>query len=311
MPAVSVLMSVYNEKTEELRLSVESVLAQDFTDFELIIVNDNPERAELHTTLDTWSQKDARIRVLNNEKNIGLAMSLNRAAEEAAAPVLARMDADDISEQGRFRKEHASLQTSGCHLVCSVYSIIDEENRLIKSPEPGLNELQIKKVLPCWNVIHHPTVMMTKESFEAAGMYRDFPCAQDYDLWLRMLDRKARFLMLNEALLRYRVRSAGTTKTRHMQQFYTMEYIKTLHRERRRIGRDSFSRDHYNCYLQAHGVFDERAQKRFTESFSDKEKAASEFRNGSKARAAGLFISSFYKCPLLLELAAEKRILIQ
>ena len=71
---VSVIMSTYNESCEELSLSIGSILTQSHKNFELIIVNDNPSNHKLAAILDGFKRKDARIRVVENETNIGLSL---------------------------------------------------------------------------------------------------------------------------------------------------------------------------------------------------------------------------------------------
>ena len=75
-PKISVLMSVYNETVTEIEESVNSVLEQSFSQFELIIVNDNPERKDLVIFLHVLQSKDDRIIILENDENIGLARSM-------------------------------------------------------------------------------------------------------------------------------------------------------------------------------------------------------------------------------------------
>ncbi len=99
----SVLMSIYNESLEQIKESVLSILSQDYDDFELIIVLDKPERTDVKALLDEFN--DTRIVFLINEKNIGLALSMNIAASRATSNFFIRMDADDVCLQGRCRRE--------------------------------------------------------------------------------------------------------------------------------------------------------------------------------------------------------------
>ena len=71
-PTVSVVMSCYNEPLVWIQESIDSILSQTFSDFEFIIINDNPNRKELKDFLNNITQKDHRIKLINNEKNIGL-----------------------------------------------------------------------------------------------------------------------------------------------------------------------------------------------------------------------------------------------
>lgn len=105
MPKISVIMSIYKEPVEWVRQSIDSILAQTFSDFEFIIVNDRPDRIENTELLNEYKLKDCRIVVLANETNIGLTKSLNRALDIATGVYIARMDADDISLSHRFQTQ--------------------------------------------------------------------------------------------------------------------------------------------------------------------------------------------------------------
>ena len=89
-------MSSYNEPIEYVQKAVNSILNQTYKYFEFIIVIDNPNNSELISFLSSTANKDERIILLINKRNIGLAMSLNRALSVSTGGFIARMDADDI-----------------------------------------------------------------------------------------------------------------------------------------------------------------------------------------------------------------------
>lgn len=101
-PAISVVMSVYNGEAF-LAEAVESILNQTLPDFEFVIINDgsNDKTAEI---LSDYAKRDPRVRVFPQE-NKGRAKSLNRGIDLARAPVIARMDADDIAFPSRFEQQ--------------------------------------------------------------------------------------------------------------------------------------------------------------------------------------------------------------
>lgn len=253
MYKVSILMSTYNESIDELNESINSMLNQTFENFEFIIVNDNPKRKSSKRLLENYREKDKRIKIINNEKNIGLAMSLNKAAELAETEILVRMDADDISSPHRIEKQLNEIQ-KGYDFIFSPYILINEKSQPICLDRDWslkyYSPYEIHKELPIQNIIHHPTVMMTKDIFNRAGGYRDFPCAQDYDLWLRIYDVGSKFKMVDEALLKYRIRENSISKTKQFQQKKTLDYINKLFIERVKTGSDSYSKDRYNNFFK-------------------------------------------------------------
>src|SRR5581483_9504087 len=118
-PIVTVLMSVYNGE-RYLREAIESILVQTWQDFELVCINDGSTDQSREIVL---SFNDPRIRLVDNEQNLGLAKSLNKGLMLARGNLIARQDADDISEPDRLLKQVAFLeQWSEIVLVGSWYS---------------------------------------------------------------------------------------------------------------------------------------------------------------------------------------------
>ena len=105
-PAISVVLPVYNAEAY-VREAVESILAQTFTDFELIIINDGSTDGS-GAILRELAARDARI-VLVERPNDGLVSALNDGIKIARADLIARMDADDVSMPERFALQHARM----------------------------------------------------------------------------------------------------------------------------------------------------------------------------------------------------------
>ena len=258
---ISVLMSVYNESLGEIRQSVDSVLSQTYRDFELIVVLDQPGYAEGLALLREYAEQDSRVKVLVNEKNMGLALSMNRAAENAAGEYLLRMDADDICVPERFQLQYDAISTGQYDLICGNYDFMDEDGNLLPQKSTHYNDRQIDALLPYRNIIHHPTVIMKAELFHKMGGYRDYPCAQDYDLWLRMKCAGARMHMMPEKLIRYRVRQTSISVQKRYKQSCTGEYIRSLYREKNNLA--GYSYEGYLAYLDKRGVNDPAANEDF------------------------------------------------
>ena len=252
MTKVSVLMGVYNEEETQIDLAIKSILSQTFTDYELIIINDNPNNKKIGEFLSKEKKMSSKIKVYTNKKNIGLAVSMNEAFKFSKGKYIARMDADDISLETRLEKEVELLDSGNYDFVFSNYDIIDEKGSIIKenasryySPKDIINMIYEK------NIIHHPTVMMKRDIFARARGYRNFPCAQDYDLWLRLLTLNCRFYMINETLFQYRIRDKSTTSRKRVQQKITIEYSRQMLLERLTTGKDSYSYEKYEEYVES------------------------------------------------------------
>lgn len=249
---ISVLSSVYNETLEEIRESLDSILSQSYTDFELIVVLDRPDYAEGLALLQEYAAKDQRVKVLVNEKNIGLALSMNHAAENAKGEYYLRMDADDVCYPDRFQKQIDAIAGSDYDLVCGNYDFMDEQGNFLPQKPRVYTDGQLNTLLVYRNIIHHPTVIMKAKAFWEAGAYRNYPCSQDYDLWLRMKCNGCKMHMMPEKLIKYRVRQASTTVQKRYKQACTIEYIRKLYEQKNNLA--GYSYEGYLAYLEKRGV---------------------------------------------------------
>lgn len=253
-PTVAVIMSVYNEPLKYVKEAVDSILRQTFQDFEIIVVNDNPERLDYKTFFEAYH--DERITFHQNEMNLSLAGAMNVAASLTDARLLARMDADDIAESDRLEKEVKILNSGEYDLVFSRYSYIDEDSK------PCLKDKQILHYPPEQlmgalierPIIHHPTVMMTADILHKVGGYRKLEAAEDYDLWLRMIYARCRFYMIEDALLKYRINSRSISNQKWQRQMLTIFYIERLFIERLKFGVDSYSEGRCEEFLISNGL---------------------------------------------------------
>ena len=180
-PKISVVMSVWNGE-KYLREAIESILNQTFTDFEFLIVNDGSTDSSFEII---QGYQDERIWVINNEKNIGLTKSLNKAIKQARGEYIARQDADDVSLPDRFEQqvEYFEEHPEVALLGTSAYKI-DEQGkvlgRVIVPAKPGGNLLK-------GNQFNHGSTMLKREAVDRLGGYNElFRYVQDYELWLRM-----------------------------------------------------------------------------------------------------------------------------
>lgn len=262
---ISVLMSVYNESLDEIQQSIDSILLQSYREFELIIVLDNPNYTEGRNLLKQYSEKDARIHIYVNKVNVGLALSMNRAAKHAKGEFLLRMDADDVCFPNRFQIEYDLISKGDYDLVCGNFEFIDEDNNILSENTIVYTDSQLNALLPYRNIIHHPTVIMTTKIFNEVGGYRNYLCAQDYDLWLRLKCAGARMHMMPEKMIQYRVRSKSTTSQKRYKQSCTLEYIRALYRKQRMRG---YSYEGYLMYLEKRKADDPVAQKNFLENYN-------------------------------------------
>lgn len=263
MVKISVVMSTYNEEKQYLFDAVKSILNQTFKDFEVIIINDNPQRTDLIKILDEINKWSDKIKILNNDKNKGLAYSLNKGIRAANGEYIARMDADDIAVSDRLKKESNYLDNHpDIQIISGNCDYINSKNQTLgkKSPIPETNE-QIYKILPIGSDIIHPTVMMRKKSIINIGLYRNFPTAEDYDLWLRCLSNRYKFKSLNEILIHYRIRDNSMTHSDSLLLFLVENYQRQLYSLRKKNKLDNYSEKNLKAYLLEKGYYDQEFKR--------------------------------------------------
>jgi hypothetical protein len=185
-PVISVLMSVFNAE-RYLAEAIQSILGQTEGRFEFLIVNDGSRDASA-SILDRYAAQDSRIRVIHQE-NRGLIASLNLLLEEARAPLVARMDSDDVSRPERFAVQLAEMTANpGIAVLGTNTDELDADGAFFPCsdfhPEhPG----EIRERLMQASAMCHPSVMMRRDVIRALGGYRAaFRHCEDYDLWLRV-----------------------------------------------------------------------------------------------------------------------------
>lgn len=257
---ISVLMSLYNEKIEWIQKSIDSILNQTYKKFEFIIVVDNPNlNKNTYFYLLEISGKDKRIKLVWNEKNLGLAKSLNKGLKVASGEYIARMDADDISSPERLEKQLKFIRESEYDLVSANKINIDEDDNLI-SYDPCIKR-NPNTILQYSNIIVHPLVLVKTEVIKKMGGYRDLKNSEDFDLWLRMIDAGYKLGILNEYLLEYRIRSTSASVERRLEQYIINKYVIKLMTERKKYGYDTFSLESQESYLKAANITDKKKRR--------------------------------------------------
>lgn len=205
-PKISVLMPVYNG-SEYLQESIDSILHQTYTDFEFIIIDDA-------STDGTWeilklnSQRDDRIRLLQNSENLGLIKTLNKGIDAALGKYIARQDADDISMLNRFEREIDILESQpDCVMVSSDIQVVQNSSKkVIETLKRSCKPEIVAWYLLFYNHVGgHSQVMYRRDSVLALGGYSEAqPHIEDYELWCRFSEAEQKIVILPEVLLTYR-----------------------------------------------------------------------------------------------------------
>jgi len=223
---VSVIMSTYREQKEYLQIAIESILNQDFEEYEFLIAIDDPTNKELIAFINEYAEQNDKIRVFVNSKNLGLVSSLNKLLENATGEYIARMDADDYSYKCRLRKQYNYSVKNGLDIAAAYVKVVDESNRVIREMNklPLSNNL-IRRNLKYNNCLPHPVWFVKKTVYEELGGYNQVPYCEDYDFILRAREREYVFGNYNEVLLDYRMTRNSLSRSNLYKQYLSMKYI--------------------------------------------------------------------------------------
>lgn len=212
-PKVTVLMPVYNGE-KYLKDAIESILWQDYSDFELLIVNDGSTDQSEKIIL---SFSDKRIRLVNNGSNIGLVNTLNKGLELAEGEYVARMDCDDISAKNRLSVQVNYMEANTNVAACgSFYYLLLNGKKALADFPIHQDEMNCFLIFNC--PIAHPTVILRMSVIRNQKMkYRpEFLHAEDYDFWSRLTE-VASIANVKDALLDYRVHPNQITQNERLQ----------------------------------------------------------------------------------------------
>ncbi|NOZ78021.1 MAG: glycosyltransferase [Acidobacteria bacterium] len=216
-PRVSVLLPVLDARGF-LDACLTSVERQTFRDFELVAVDDG-SRDGSGDLLESWAQIDPRIRVFRRPHG-GLVSALNAGLELCRAPLVARMDADDachprrLELQLRWLASHPDAGVVSClvrhipvHRVAEGFRIYETWLNGLVSHEAMVRERFVESPLA------HPSALIRRQVLEAAGGWRDEGWPEDYDLWLRLVERGVRFGKTPQVLYFWREHAGRLTRT--------------------------------------------------------------------------------------------------
>jgi glycosyltransferase involved in cell wall biosynthesis len=215
LPEVSVLLPC-RDAEDTIAEALESVLAEHDVALELIVVDDGSRDQSAEVTA-AIAAGDPRVRMVRTPR-VGIGRALQTAVQAARAPLLARMDADDVSLPGRLRAQLTALRANPALAAIGTrveafpeYAVAEGMRRYLcwqnglLAPEDHRRQLFVESPL-C-----HPSVMLRADALAKVGGYRDGPFPEDYDLWLRLDAAGFALAKLSAVLLRWRHRPERAT----------------------------------------------------------------------------------------------------
>lgn len=208
-PKISVILPVYNS-VKYLAETIDSILNQTYTNFELIIINDaSTDNSE--KIIEKY--QDERIKYIKNETNMGVAYSSNRGIEIAAGKYIAKADSDDIYDYERLEKQLQVMEENSEYNICVFdMSIIDAKGNLIGEWNYNHSSDYLKAKLLFDSPLPNPTVMFRNNIFKELNCSYDesLKIAEDYDLFVQM-DNEFKVIHIPECLVKYRRHESNLT----------------------------------------------------------------------------------------------------
>lgn len=235
MPLISVAMSIYNGEAY-LAEAIDSILAQSFTNFEFIIIDDGSTDNSLKI-LREYEKRDTRIRLIARE-NKNLATTLNEIIDLAFGKWIARMDQDDIALPERFERQLAWLDATGADIGGSWVQFFGTSDKRVLMHAQSDEAIQMELLFG--SAFAHPSVMMKTELVKKLRYDKAWEKCEDYDLWERAARAGWKMTNIPEVLLHYRLHSNQISSNASLQQQSLTQKI------RHRYGQFFFDKSHLN-----------------------------------------------------------------
>jgi glycosyltransferase involved in cell wall biosynthesis len=209
-PLVSVVMPVYNAE-KYVKESVESILNQTYKNFELIVIDDGSKDKSFEIVAEL-AAKDKRIKLLKNDRNLGVSATRNKCIDFSDGEYVALMDSDDISLPKRLEKQVAFLsENRELGLLGSSVEVINEAGEIVgvwKYPETH-DEISVEMIFS--SPFASSSVIIRRDAVTRVKYNEDLIVAEDYDFYSR-LSKNTKTHNLKDTLVKYRINSKGLTR---------------------------------------------------------------------------------------------------
>lgn len=222
---VSVIMPAYNSEPF-VAASIESVLAQTYSDLELLIVDD-VSSDKTASVVESYMRKDPRIRFFRQPQNAGAAEARNRAIGEARGRYIAFLDSDDLWLPEKLHRQIGAMRTEKWPFTYTAYTRIDEQGQPLG--EVGVPSTVTYAELLKTCIIGCLTAVYDTEAFGKVLM-PSIRKRQDFGLWLRLLKMTPRAYGIREPLALYRVRSDSISSNKKSAALYTWRLYREVER---------------------------------------------------------------------------------
>lgn len=224
IPLVSVLIATYNSDAF-VKDTVESIINQTYKNLE-IVISDDCSTDNTIKIVENLQQKDSRIILIKNKKNLGIADNMNKGIMNCKGKYIAILDGDDWAYPYRIEEQVEIMEENPSVVLCSGYMDICDENLNIQTTRKyPLTDIDIRKAMVKYDPISHTSSMWRKDALLEIGLYSNkFPICRDYDLVVR-ISKFGEYRNIPKSLIKYRVRNNSETGKRIRQTQYYSFYI--------------------------------------------------------------------------------------
>ena len=209
MPTLSIVMPA-RDAEQTLPMAIQSCLAQTLPDFELVLV-DHGSIDGTFSLMKKYARRDSRIDVLKKTRTTPFATVANLAWQESRGQLIARMDADDFSyparlqHQTRFLADHPEMDACGSLVRIRKRRTHHDQDDGLSEHEAWINSLVTPESIARERFVAspmvNPSLLIRRSALERFGGYATADWAEDYDLWLRMMEAGATLGKVEKVLL--------------------------------------------------------------------------------------------------------------
>jgi len=215
-PLVSVLLPVFNAE-KFITEALESITAQTYDNLEILVIDDGSTDKSMQVIKQF---RDARIKIFEDGTQRGVTYRLNQGLMSSKGKYIARMDADDVCSPFRIERQVSKMESDHELVVLGTQAAyIDDIGQITGAPrESPAEHRHIKLRLITSNCILHPSVMLRAEVVRRHLYAAEFPLAQDFELWLRLITQGYCFANLPDVLMLIRRHNSTSTSARRSEQ---------------------------------------------------------------------------------------------
>lgn len=243
---MTVVLPVYHEPIDVIRRAADSVCFQTYTDLSVLLVLDDPDNESALNFLRSYCAQRDRAGYKVNQRNLGLAASLNSAIEGIDGGLVCRMDADDVSHPNRVERQVTYLKEHHLDLVGCYMNVVDENGRTLYQAT-GLPKSadSVRSALRYNNCVMHPTWLGRVAVFRQS--YRQMPLSEDYDLLLRSVEAGFNLGNCPQVLLDYTLSPGSISRSNLLRQYLFQKVLSNSYAARHHLEVDDAIK-----YVDAH-----------------------------------------------------------